>query len=76
MNVPTLTLPFFGTIHPKVTAAAVVTVLTAVVAFVTNTFGLTVTPVEAIVVTGVIAAIAGYLAGPPVVPAPAPAPAA
>lgn len=71
MNVPTITLPFLGTIHPKVTAAAAVTFLTGVVAFVTNTFGLTVTPVEAIVITGVIAAVAGWLAGPPVVPTPA-----
>ncbi len=72
MNFLSPTLPILGTIHPKVTAAGLAVVLTAIVAFVTNSFGLSLTPVEDIFITGAISAVAGYFAPPAAPPAVAP----
>jgi CBS-domain-containing membrane protein len=51
----------FLNLHPKVSAPALVVVLTALVAFVTNSFGFTPTIPETVLITGAISGLVGYL---------------
>jgi hypothetical protein len=51
----------FLNLHPKVSRPALVVVLTAVAAFVFNSFGFTPTVPETILVTGAISGFVGYL---------------
>lgn len=48
-------------LHPKVSAAALVTVLTAIVVFATNGLSLNLTPVAWVMIDGAIAGVVGYL---------------